>query len=88
MHEGDERVGTRSRVDLPREALGPAIFDREWARTNTVHKHRCLLSRRWEKKSSRVQLKTPVAQGEKKLASDKKLPPSLWRTQGRGVQFS
>ena len=70
------------------ESRGPCIVDGVWTQTNTVHKCRRLESRTWEKKSSRFQLKSPGAQGEKKLASDKKLPPSLWRAQGRGVQFS
>ena len=53
----------------------PSNFDWEWAQLYTARRCRRLLSRRWENKISRFQLKkTPVAHGEKMLDSDKKTP--------------
>ena len=41
------------------ESRGPCIVGRVWAQLRTVDKCRGLESRRWEKKSSRLQLKPP-----------------------------
>ena len=64
---------------------------------NTVHKCRRLESRRWEKKSSRFQLKNPSCSGEKKLDLRQKKTPIFALADSRtfaladsrsGVQFS